>query len=133
MKCKLVLLPAILILLFQQGCSLFLPGTQLLTVTASEPDADFFIDGKYVGNDRVQVHVSRNSEHSLMARKGERTGRIVIGYGSSWTGWLDFIGAFVFIFPTLGLFAPGACALAEDDVTIDLWPGPLEQKEGVDK
>jgi hypothetical protein len=106
--------------LAQSGCSFLAPTTQLLTVTASDPEAEILVDGKSIGHGAGQVEVSRDEVHTAMARKGDRVGRTMIGYRRSTIGTVDFVSGWFWLVPFLGLLSPGAYRLSINNVTIVL-------------
>lgn len=53
----------------QTGCSFLAGSRQTLSVSASEPDAQIFVNGALVGAGAVQTSVKRNQNVSVMINK----------------------------------------------------------------
>ena len=104
------------------SCSLFAPSTQAVTMTATDPAAEIFVDGNSVGRGSASVQLRRNQSHTVMARVGDRVGTASIGTTVSATGVLDIIGGIFFLFPFLGLAGPGFWSLDPNAVTIAVPP-----------
>ncbi len=117
-----ILLAAAACLLTLSACSLFVPSHQPLAVTASEPDADIYVDGALVGKGAVTIDVRRNKSHAIMARVGNRTGVANVGTSISTTGVLDVVGGVLFLFPFIGIAGPGFFSLDPDTVTVIIPP-----------
>ena len=105
-------------LVSQSGCSFFASSMVPLTVICSEKDADLFIDGQPIGKGTVSTLVSRDSNHIIMAKKGDRVGTVAIGTRLSGLGILDIIGGFLWLIPFLGLASPGSRSPDRDKVTV---------------
>ncbi|MBM3788965.1 MAG: hypothetical protein FJW35_01290 [Acidobacteria bacterium] len=103
------------------GCSLFVPHTQLVTVTASEPDAEILINGNLMGQGRAQAPVPRNRDATVTAEKpGFRPTQRHISSHLNAAGILDIVGGVIFLIPFIGLFSPGAHSLEETNVFLTL-------------
>jgi len=114
----------IAILLFSStGCSVFVGGTQQLTVVATEDNADIYINGQIQGKGTTTVMVPRNRGVEVMVKApGFKTETKTVGYTLSGTGLADLAGAFICIVPGIGLLTPGAQELTMDTVTIPMEP-----------
>ena len=111
--------------LFCQSCSLFVPWSQSIAITASDPDAEILVDGLPVGQGMARVDLRRNRHHSVMARNGDRVGTRSIGHSISTTGVLDIVGGFLFLVPFIGLVGPGFWTLESESVSVVL---PAEER-----
>lgn len=109
-------------LILAPGCSLFVPHTQVLQVTASDASADILIDGQLQGRGTVATRVARNRSHTVLARLDERVGTVTVDTTISTTGILDIIGTWFFIIPIVGIVAPGFWKLDQDSVVVVLPP-----------
>ena len=101
-----------------QGCSLFVGSTQSVTVSATVPEAEVYVDGQLMGRGPVTVELRRNRSHGFMAKVGERVGTVHTGTQISTTGILDIIGGFFFLIPFIGIAAPGFWSLDRDFVIV---------------
>ncbi|MBU1863645.1 MAG: hypothetical protein KKH94_08295 [Candidatus Omnitrophica bacterium] len=111
----------IALLLTSSGCSLFVEPTQMITVTASEKDADIYIEGIIVGQGTVSKSVASNRAISVMAwREGYRPAVQTVRRKMSKAGILDTIGGHFFLIPYVGLLAAGAWELQETDISLRL-------------
>ncbi|MBU1894544.1 MAG: hypothetical protein KJ983_01845 [Candidatus Omnitrophica bacterium] len=95
--------------LTQCGCSVFAPPTQPLVITASEKDAEIFVNGSFEGKGSVTMRVPKNEDVAIMAKKnGFFPATRTIPTEMSTAGILDVIGGCIFIIPFIGLFYAGA-------------------------
>ncbi|MFH1395754.1 MAG: hypothetical protein ABIH09_06330 [Candidatus Omnitrophota bacterium] len=95
--------------LTQSGCSVFAPPTQSLMITASEKDAEIFVNGRFEGNGSISIRVPKNEDVAIMAKKnGFFPATRTIPTEMSTAGILDVIGGCIFIIPFIGLFYAGA-------------------------
>jgi hypothetical protein len=105
------------------GCSMLVQSQQQLTVTASENDADIFVNGRHIGQGTATVMVPRNKSASIMVKKdGFNPAEKTIGYGLATVGVVDLVGGVICLVPLVGLLAPGAQELRQDNVAIPLEP-----------
>jgi len=103
----------------QSGCSVFAPPTQSLVVTASERDAEIFINGHFEGTGEVKTRVVKNENVAIMAKKkGFFPATRTIPTEMSTAGILDVIGGCIFIIPFIGLFYAGAHQLQISNVSM---------------
>ena len=101
------------------GCSLFNWTDTPLHVQTSESDAQIYINGDYIGKGEIQTRVPRHKYVSVVVKKkGFKTVEQELAYTPGTVGAIDIIGGFIWYVPYIGLFFPGAYALAEDDITI---------------
>lgn len=108
---------------FASGCSLLVPSQQRLTITASEKDAQIYLDQKPIGSGTVTMKVYRNRVYHVLAEKpGFHPAEKTVRYKISATGWLDGIGFYFCLVPGIGMFAPGAQELEQSDVHLVLDP-----------
>ena len=103
-----------------QGCSLFVPKTQAVNITATDPNADIYVDGANVGKGTVALQLERNRSHTVNSRANGKAGAVAINKKISTTGWLDIIGGCFFLVPFLGIIGPGFWELEPDQVTVYL-------------
>jgi len=107
------------------GCSCFVTSTQPVSVTATDAQADLFVDGQNIGRGTATTRLKRNESHSFMAKTADgRAGTAQIGHSFSSTGMLDVVGGIFLLVPLIGLFAPGAWDLDSTSVTIAVPPKP---------
>jgi len=107
--------------IFISGCSAFVPRTQTVNASCSEPDATLQINGGESYTGQVKVETRRDKVFSYTCYKqGYYPAQKLISYSISPTGVADFIGSMIFILPIIGIFSPGAWDLDETDVTINM-------------
>ena len=53
------------------GCSLFVPWSQSVTITATDLEAAIYVDGQFKGKGTVIVSLRRNESHAVMAKVWE--------------------------------------------------------------
>lgn len=116
-------LTALILTVTLSGCSLFRPAHQTITVRASEPQAQVWINDNFEGEAPVQASVKRNRSVNIMVEKdGFHPGVRTVGRHLSNTAILDIVGTFLILIPGIGLFSPGAWDLDETQVFIQLLP-----------
>ena len=57
----------VMALIFMPGCSLFVPKQQAVTIRASDPNADIFVDAENVGKGTVSMTLDRTKSHVVTA------------------------------------------------------------------
>jgi len=98
---------------------MFVSSTQRISVNTSEPDAQIFVNGSFVGTGNVSTLVARNQSVSIMAKKdGYYPVTRDIGTQMSTTGTLDMIGGCIILLPFIGLAFPGSKSLNLDNVSL---------------
>lgn len=103
------------------GCSLFVPKTQPLAVSCSQPDATLQINGGQTYPGHAQIEARRDKAVSIVCYKqGYYPAQESISNSMSWSGVADFIGAFIFVVPVIGIFSAGSRSLDESDVTVNM-------------
>ena len=115
-----MLVPA---LVAAQGCSLFQPHEQPLTVIPSDQSAEVYVNGRLIGTGTQTVKVKRGKDYAVMAKVGDRAGTAHVGRKISGTGVADIIGGFIILFPFLGALSPGFWDLNPQRVSVALPPG----------
>src|SRR5439155_25571135 len=90
-------------LVWSTGCSFLVSSRQPVSVIASNPNAQIYVDGQYAGQGTAVLSLRRNQDHTVMARLGERTGATSIGTSISDVGILDIIGCATFLLPCIGI------------------------------
>jgi hypothetical protein len=106
------------------GCSAFKPSHQTLTVEVTDPPhAGVWMNTKYVGDAPVHVSVIRDHNVDVLVKKeGFQSATHTVHYHVNATGVLDIIGAWLVIFPFIGVIAPGHDSLDETTVVMHLAP-----------
>jgi|SRR6266446_7322162 len=107
-------------LIFMPGCSLFVPKQQAVTIRASDPNADIFVDAENVGKGTISMTLDRTRSHTVTAKANGRAGAAAINKKISGTGVLDIIGGCIFLVPFLGVLGAGFWELDPDSVTVYL-------------
>ena len=103
------------------GCSLFASKTQTLTVTATEDDAEIYINGNLEGRGIAQVRIVRNQDVGIMVKKeGYHTAVRTIGTSFSTVGILDLIGGCIWLVPFFGILASGSQELYQNNITVSM-------------
>jgi len=111
----------LILVVSMSGCSTFVPHTQKVTVTASEPDAKIFINGDYVGIGRGETKVRRNRDASVMVKcDGYYTATRMLSTTMSGVGVVDIIFGWVWLVPWLGLLSPGSREIDNPNITVVL-------------
>jgi hypothetical protein len=100
---------------------------QPVSIQASDPRAELYVDGQHVGTGATTVQVKRNRSHAFMAKLGDRTATASLGKSVSTTGVLDIVGGFFFLVPFIGVVTPGFWELDSETVMLGLPPAPPRQ------
>ncbi len=117
--CSLVL--SVVMLVSSSGCSFLAGSRQQLSVTASEPDAEIFINGTRIGAGHIRTMVRRDQGVSvLITREGFQPVSRNIETKLSAIGMADVIAGSIILLPLLGLMAPGSRELQQPNVSIVL-------------
>jgi len=108
-------------LIFGQGCSLFVPKLQPITLRATDPSAEIFVNDLSVGKGTVSTSLDRTKTYGVIARTPSgKTGAANINRRISTTGVLDLVGGVFLLVPFLGIFGPGFWELDPDNVVISV-------------
>ncbi len=103
------------------SCSLFASSTQMVAITASEPGAEIFVDGRKVGTGTVTLALARHV-HVFEARFEGRNVVATVGTKISTAGVLDIIGGILFLIPLIGLAGPGFRELQATQIMLPIPP-----------
>jgi hypothetical protein len=107
--------------LLVSGCSAFRPIHQTVNIVAFPEDATLVVNGKKY-QPPAQISVMRDQEVAIQCfKEGYAPYNHTIGTHMNGIGALDVVGTVFFLFPVLGLFAPGAHSLDQTDVNITLY------------
>lgn len=112
----------VILTLLTQSCSLFVPSMSAVSIVASDPRADIYVDGALVGRGAATTRVRRNESHTIMARVGDRTGVASVGTSISGVGVLDIIGGILFLVPFVGIAGPGFFKLDSTTISVNIPP-----------
>ena len=104
------------------GCSMFSSSLQPVSIMASDPRAQIYVDGQLMGTGTVTVPLKRRRSHAVMARIGDRTGVAHIDSQISGAGVLDIVGGFFFLVPWIGIVGPGFKKLETDSIYVAIPP-----------
>jgi hypothetical protein len=116
------ILNSILLMFLFGGCSAFVPKTETVNITCSEPDATLQVNGQ-VFKGSAQTDVPRNKNVAIMCSKsGYFPAQRTIDYSLSGTGVADVVGTFLFLLPGIGLFTDGAWSLDENNINVSMIP-----------
>ena len=106
------------LVLFTPSCSVFASRLQTVTIRASHPQAEIYVDGQFLGKGTVSADLERDRSHAVTAKVGDRTSSAHIDTTVSGTGVLDIIGGFIWLVPFVGLFSSGFWSLETSSVEI---------------
>ena len=93
-----------------------------VSITASDPKADIYVNGAAVGRGAATTRVKRNESFSVMARSGDRVGVATVGTSISPVGILDIVGGIFFLIPFIGIAGPGFHTLDTNNVSVVIPP-----------
>ncbi len=111
----------------QSGCSAFAGSRQPFSVTATERDAQIYINGELAGTGSVKTTVRRDQGVSVMAKKeGYYPATRDIGTKMSSLGILDLVAGCCILLPLIGLAFPGSKELDQSNLSIILDKAPIK-------
>jgi len=112
---------------FQFGCSAFAGSRQPFSVTATERDAQIYINGELAGTGSVKTTVRRDQTASVMVKKeGYYPATRDVGTKMSSLGILDLIAGCCILIPLIGLAFPGSKELDQNNLSIILDKAPIK-------
>jgi hypothetical protein len=94
------------------ACSAFLPEKQEVSITASQPGMEIYVNNEDVGPSPAKADLNR--DQPIEVSDGIKT--VQIGRKVSLTGALDIAGTILFLFPLIGCFTPGFWTLDDTDI-----------------
>ena len=118
---KGILFILIFFIIITGGCSFLSPWKQSFTVTASEDDAEIYVNGKFAGKGNATVSVWKNDNVSVLAKKkGFFPAAMSVDSEIGSMGTVDIIVGCVTLVHFLGLVSPGAYTLEQANVVLTL-------------
>lgn len=114
------LIMAALVLLTTNGCSLFAPWTQTVSVNSGPSGAEVIVDNKFKGYTPCNIDVTCKGATITVRKDGYVSQNHTIGRSLGTCGIMDLVGTFFFIVPVVGLIAPGAYTLDERTVNFNM-------------
>ncbi len=102
------------------GCSLFVPKHQAITITASDPEAQLFVDGQPVGTGTTAVQLERNKSHTVTAKTATKSGAAALNKRISGVGIVDLVAGCFLLVPFLGVLGPGFWELEPENVQVNV-------------
>jgi hypothetical protein len=91
------------------GCSFMQPRRQAVSIMATDPTAEIFVNGASVGSGTASVELERDRTQEIMARTPDnRVGTATIRTRMSSAGIVDIIMGSLIVVPFFGLLSPGS-------------------------
>ncbi|MBE6378124.1 MAG: PEGA domain-containing protein [Lentisphaerae bacterium] len=104
------------------GCSLFAPSTQIVSISGQPAGAIVMVNGNTVVAP-AQVAIKPHRPLSItVSKEGYQTTMLSSNCTLSTFGVLDLVGGFFLLVPWVGLLAPGAFTLDNQNFTYHLIP-----------
>lgn len=120
MRAKSELL-SVAVMLAATGCSAFRPMHQTVNIVVFPEDATLMVNGKKY-QPPAQISVMRDQQVAIQCfKEGYAPYNHTISTHLNGSAALDIVGTIFFIFPIIGLIAPGAHSLDQTDVNITLY------------
>lgn len=113
---------AAITLIESTSCSLLVSRSEDVFVSATDPAALIYVDGRLVGRGKASLQLRRNEDHAIMARIDDRAGTAQIGTRISDAGIADIVGCALILVPCLGLGAVGFRSLTPSNLLIVVPP-----------
>ena len=88
----------------------------------TDPKADLYVDGQYVGRGMGVTRVRRDEDHAVMVRVGDRVGTASVGTQISGAGIADIVGCATILVACFGLLGAGFWRLDPSNIAVSLPP-----------
>ena len=112
-------LSTLIISLFLSSCSMFNWTRTPIRIQTSEPDTKIYVNGDYMGDERVYTFVPRHTYTTILAKKkGFKPAHRDVAYRLGTLGTIDLLFGCVLLVPLIGLAFPGAYVAEQENVTI---------------
>ena len=111
---------AALLLLTTNGCSLFAPKTEAVSINSAPSGAEVLVNNSYKGTTPCTVDVSCRGATITVRKPGYDSQSHTIGRSLGTCGILDIVGTVICIVPVFGLISSGAYTLDERTVNFNM-------------
>ena len=112
---------AALVLLATNGCSLFAPKSEDVSINSEPQGAQVLVNNTHRGTTPCSVSLPCKGDATIVVRKdGYKSEVYHVGYSLGTCGILDIVGTVLFLVPAVGLFSAGAYTLDEHTINVSL-------------
>ncbi len=107
---------AALVVLTTNGCSLFAPKSETVSVNSEPQGAQVYVNNTLKGTTPCSVSVPCKGADIVVKKDGYNTQVYTIGHSLGTCGILDIVGTVMFLVPVFGLLSDGAYTLDQHTI-----------------
>lgn len=107
---------AALVVLTTNGCSLFAPKSETVSVNSEPQGAQVYVNGTLKGTTPCNVSVPCKEANIIVKKDGYNSQFYTIGHSLGTCGILDIVGTVIIIVPVFGLLSSGAYTLDQHTI-----------------
>lgn len=107
---------AALVVLSTNGCSLFAPKSETVSVNSEPQGAQVYVNGTLKGTTPCNVSVPCKEANIIVKKDGYNSQFYTIGHSLGTCGILDIVGTVIIIVPVFGLLSSGAYTLDQHTI-----------------
>ena len=115
---------AALVLLATNGCSLFAPKSEDVSINSAPSGAQVYVNNNLKGTTPCSVSVPCKGATIMVKKSGYDPQLHTIGHSLGTCGVLDIVGTVLFLVPVVGLLSSGAYTLDEHTINVSLTKQP---------
>ena len=107
---------AALVVLSTNGCSLFAPKSETVSVNSEPQGAQVYVNDTLKGTTPCNVSVPCKEANIIVKKEGYNSQYYTIGHSLGTCGILDIVGTVIIIVPLFGLLSSGAYTLDQHTI-----------------
>ncbi len=107
---------AALVVLSTNGCSLFAPKSETVSVNSEPQGAQVYVNDTLKGTTPCNVSVPCKEANIIVKKEGYNSQYYTIGHSLGTCGILDIVGTVIIIVPVFGLLSSGAYTLDQHTI-----------------
>lgn len=107
---------AALVVLTTNGCSLFAPKSETVSVNSEPQGAQVYVNDTLKGTTPCNVSVPCKEANIIVKKEGYNSQYYTIGHSLGTCGILDIVGTVIIIVPVFGLLSSGAYTLDQHTI-----------------
>ena len=116
-KAANLVMAAIVLVLSTNGCSLFAPKSETVTINSEPQGAEVLVNNSRQGTTPCNVSLNCKHDATIVVRKqGYESQVFHINSHLGTCGIMDIVGTALFLFPAVGLFSAGAYTLDQHNI-----------------
>jgi len=111
---------AVCMILTMNGCSLFAPKSESVSINTAPSGAEVLVNDAYKGTTPCTVNVPCRGATITVRKNGYVPQKHTIGRSLGTCGILDIVGTVICLVPVVGLISSGAYTLDEHTVNLNM-------------